>query len=101
MSDKTINITMSIEYAQTAIDSLENDIELSSSGYANFRDVSEMAYYLRRAELLEMLLAAVREASAAEEDVYVNACDDGNCECRKASVFPDNIRSGCACKEAV
>jgi hypothetical protein len=67
MSDKTINITMSIEYAQTAIDSLENDIELSSSGYANFRDVSEMTYYLRRAELLEMLLAAVREASVAEE----------------------------------
>jgi hypothetical protein len=33
--------------------------------------------------------------------VYVNACDDGSCECRKASVFPDNIRSGCACKEAV
>jgi hypothetical protein len=67
MSDKTINITMSIEYAQTAIDSLENDIELTNSGYSNFRDVSEMTYYLRRAELLEMLLAAVREANAAEE----------------------------------
>jgi len=67
MSDKTINITMSIEYAQTAIDSLENDIELSGSGYPNFRDVGEMAYYLRRAELLQMLLAAVREASVAEE----------------------------------
>jgi hypothetical protein len=67
MSDKTINITMSIEYAQTAIDCLDNDIELSGSGYPNFRDVGEMTFYLRRAELLEMLLAAVREASAAEE----------------------------------
>jgi hypothetical protein len=101
MSDRTITITMSIEYAQTAIDSLENDIELSGSGYPNFRDVSEMTYYLRRAELLQMLLTTVREANAAEEDVYVNACDDENCECRKASVFPNNIRSGCACKEAV
>lgn len=101
MSDKTITITMSIEYAQTAIDSLENDIELTDSGYPNFRDVSEMTYYLRRAELLEMLWSAVREANAAEEDVYVNACDDENCECRKANVFPENIRSGCACKEAV
>jgi hypothetical protein len=67
MSDRTITITMSIEYAQTAIDSLENDIELTDSGYPNFRDVSEMTYYLRRAELLEMLWAAVREASVAEE----------------------------------
>jgi hypothetical protein len=68
MSDRTITITMSIEYAQTAIDSLENDIELSSSGYPNFRDVGEMTYYLRRAELLQMLLAAVRKANAAEEE---------------------------------
>ena len=67
MSDKTITITMSIEYAQTAIDSLENDIELTNNGFTNFRDVSEMTYHLRRAELLQMLLAAVREASVAEE----------------------------------
>jgi len=67
MSDKTITITMSIEYAQTAIDSLENDIELTDSGYPNFRDVSEMKYYLRRAELLQMLWAVVRDANAAEE----------------------------------
>jgi len=63
----TINLSLSVAHAQVIIDSLENDIELSGSGYANFRDVSEMAYYLRRAELLEMLLAAVREASVAEE----------------------------------
>jgi hypothetical protein len=67
MSDKTITITMSIEYAQTAIDSLENDIELTDSGYPNFRDVSEMKYYLRRAELLQMLWAVVRDANAAED----------------------------------
>jgi hypothetical protein len=69
MSNRTITITMSIEYAQTAIDSLDNDIELTDSGYPNFRDVSEMTYYLRRAELLQMLLAAVREANAAKGDV--------------------------------
>jgi hypothetical protein len=63
----TINLSLSVAHAQVIIDCLDNDIELSSSGYANFRDVSEMTYYLRRAELLEMLLAAVREASAAEE----------------------------------
>jgi hypothetical protein len=67
MSDRTITITMSIEYAQTAIDSLENDIELTDSGYPNFRDVSEMKYYLRRAELLQMLWAAIRDANAAED----------------------------------
>jgi hypothetical protein len=67
MSDKTITITMSVEYAQTAIDSLENDIELTDSGYPNFRDVSEMKYYLRRAELLQMLWAVVRDANAAED----------------------------------
>jgi hypothetical protein len=101
MSNRTITITMSIEYAQTAIDCLDNDMDLSGSGYPNFRDVGEMTFYLRRAELRELLWAAIREANAAEEDVYVNACDDENCECRKASVFPNNIRSGCACKEAV
>jgi len=99
MSNKTITITMSIEYAQTAIDCLDNDMDLSGSGYPNFRDVGEMTFYLRRAELREQLWAAIREANAAEEDVYVNACDDENCDCRKASVFPDNIRSGCAHKE--
>jgi hypothetical protein len=97
----TINLTLSVAYAQVIIDCLDNDMDLSGSGYPNFRDVGEMTFYLRRAELLQMLFAAVREATAAEEDVYTNACDDENCECRKASVFPNNIRSGCACKEAV
>ena len=101
MPDKTINLTLSIAYAQVIIDCLDNDMDLSGSGYPNFRDVGEMTFYLRRAELLQMLFAAVREANDAEEDVYANACDDENCECRKASVFPNNIRSGCACKEAV
>ena len=101
MPDKTINLTLSIAYAQVIIDCLDNDMDLSGSGYPNFRDVGEMTFYLRRAELLQMLFAAVREANDAEKDVYTNACDDENCECRKASVFPNNLRSGCACKEAV
>ena len=97
----TINLSLSVAHAQVIIDCLDNDMDLSGSGYPNFRDVGEMTFYLRRAELRELLWAAIREANAAEEDVYVNACDDGNCECRKTSVFPSNIRSGCACKEAV
>jgi hypothetical protein len=67
MSNRTITITMSIEYAQTAIDCLDNDMDLSGSGYPNFRDVGEMTFYLRRAELRELLWAAIREANAAEE----------------------------------
>jgi hypothetical protein len=31
-----------------------------------------------------------------EEDVYANACDDENCECRNSVFWPDNIRNGCA-----
>jgi hypothetical protein len=30
-----------------------------------------------------------------EEDVYANACDDENCECRSSALWPDNIRNGC------
>jgi len=64
----TINLSLSVAYAQVIIDCLDNDIELSGSGYPNFRDVGEMTFYLRRAELLQMLLAAIREANAAEEE---------------------------------
>jgi hypothetical protein len=35
-----------------------------------------------------------------EEDVYANACDDENCECRKSASWPDNIRNGCAERNA-
>jgi hypothetical protein len=35
-----------------------------------------------------------------EDDVYANACDDENCECRKSASWPDNIRNGCAERNA-
>ena len=63
----TINLSLSVAHAQVIIDCLDNDIELSGSGYPNFRDVGEMTFYLRRAELRETLWAAIREANAAEE----------------------------------
>jgi hypothetical protein len=68
MSDKptTITLTLSLDYAQVIIDCLSNDIELTDSGYPNFRDVGEMKYYLRRAELFADLQQAVQEAAAED-----------------------------------
>jgi hypothetical protein len=63
----TINLSLSVAHAQVIIDCLDNDIELSGSGYPNFRDVGEMTFYLRRAELRELLWAAVQEATSEEE----------------------------------
>ena len=79
MPDKptTITITLSLDYAQVILDCLDNDIGLTDNGYPNFRDVGEMKYYLRRAELFADLQQAVQEAVAEEpavepegEDVY-------------------------------
>jgi hypothetical protein len=68
MPDKptTITLTLSLDYAQVILDCLDNDIELSSSNYTNFRDVGEMKYFLRRAELFADLQQAVQEAAAED-----------------------------------
>lgn len=77
MSDKptTITLTMSLDYVQVILDCLDNDIGLTDNGYPNFRDVSEMKYYLRRAELFADLQQAVQEAAAedtSEETTNIN-----------------------------
>ena len=33
-------------------------------------------------------------------DVYENACDNADCECRTALDWPDNIRNGCKHKDS-
>lgn len=101
MSEKSITLTLSLPDARTVLDCIDGDMDLSTHNQPCYQDVGEMSHNLRRAEVRERLLALIKEAAAAKEDVYVNACDDENCECRKSSVFPSNIRSGCACKEVV
>ena len=97
MTEKNVTLTISLRHARTLLDCIDADMDLSTNERPDYQDIDEMAHYLRRAEARMMLKFALQDA--AEEDVYVNACDDENCECRKSNVFPDNIRSGCAHKE--
>jgi hypothetical protein len=50
---------LSLEQAKTALECVENDIELSKFGETDWESVDGLAFYLRRAELLERLRLAI------------------------------------------
>lgn len=57
---KTVTITL--DQAQVALECVENDIALSEFGEVEFEDVGALQFYLKRAELLQRLKAAIRAA---------------------------------------
>jgi hypothetical protein len=57
---KTVCITL--EQAQTALECIENDMELSKHGEVDFDDIEALMFYLRRAEVAERLRKFVSEA---------------------------------------
>lgn len=57
---KTVCITL--EQAQTALECIENDMELSKHGEVDFGDIEGLMFYLRRAEVAERLRKFVSEA---------------------------------------
>lgn len=58
MSEPTITITL--EHAEAALECIDRDIETSySNREANYNDVGEMMFYLRRAELRLRLASAI------------------------------------------
>lgn len=59
---KTVTITL--EQALVALECVENDISLSEFGELEFEDVEALQFYLKRAELLQRLKAAISAAKA-------------------------------------
>jgi hypothetical protein len=59
---KTVTITL--EQALVALECVENDIALSEFGEVEFEDVEALQFYLKRAELLQRLKAAISAAKA-------------------------------------
>jgi hypothetical protein len=55
-------VTLTVEQAQTAIEIVESDIAASAFGEIEFANVKEMEFYLRRAQLLQRLQAAISAA---------------------------------------
>ena len=55
---KTVCITL--EQAQTALECIENDMELSRHGQVDFDDIEALMFYLRRAELMKRLKNALK-----------------------------------------
>ena len=53
-------INLTLDQAKTAIEIVESDIAASAFGEIDFANVKEMEFYLRRAELLQRLQAAIR-----------------------------------------
>lgn len=56
---RTATVMLSLEQAKTALECVENDIELSKFGETDWESVEGLAFYLRRAELLERLRVAI------------------------------------------
>jgi len=57
-------VTLTVEQAKTAIEIVESDIVASSFGEIEFANVKEMEFYLRRAQLLQRLKAAISAAKS-------------------------------------
>lgn len=57
-------IQLTLEQAKTAIEIVESDIVASSFGEIEFANVNEMEFYLRRAQLLQRLKAAISAAKS-------------------------------------
>lgn len=58
-------VTLTVEQALVAIEIVESDIAASAFGEIEFANVKEMEFYLRRAQLLERLQAAISAAKLA------------------------------------
>ena len=55
-------VTLTVEQAMVAMEIVESDIAASAFGEIEFANVKEMEFYLRRAQLLQHLQAAIRSA---------------------------------------
>ncbi len=53
-------INLTLDQANTALECVQNDIDLSAFGQVDFKDIAALQFYLRRAELLQRLQAAIR-----------------------------------------
>ena len=59
--DQEPMISLTIEQARVALECAENDITTSEfGGMPDFKDVSQMMFYLQRAELVQRLKNALR-----------------------------------------
>jgi hypothetical protein len=59
-------ITITLIQAKTALECIDNDISHSDHGdRPNYTDVSELMFYLQRAEVRQRLLTAIRVAEGA------------------------------------
>lgn len=61
-------ITLTLEQAKTALDCVESDIQYSEFSEVDYRDAEALAFYMRRAELLERLKRAIRIAGEAQSN---------------------------------
>lgn len=59
-------ISLTLEQAKTALECVQNDIFLSEQNACNFDSVSELAFYLSRAELKQRLTNAIIQAEREE-----------------------------------
>ena len=57
-------VQLTLEQAKTAIEIVESDIAASAFGEIDFANVKEMEFYLRRAQLLQRLQAAISAAKS-------------------------------------
>jgi hypothetical protein len=59
-------ITITLIQAKTALECIDNDISHSDHGDPpNYTDVSELMFYLQRAEVRQRLLTAIRAVESA------------------------------------
>lgn len=55
-------INLTLDQAKTALECIQNDMDLSEFAHIDFADVTVLKFYLHRAELLQRLQAAIRAA---------------------------------------